>query len=136
MELKFPLYGVIYNWKGLKEENSVYTEEQMRLYEPNVVVYKDVIYDDDDRYSCYDAGFAPNKTYQIYKINNEEQLRAFLSGELNDDISYYEDSEGGPDENGEYGDWRDGWYWENVAENLWTGHENQTMQYILENFKF
>ena len=133
MELKFPLYGVIYNWKGLKEENSVYTEEQMRLYEPDAVVYP---YDENDRYSCYDGGFAHNKTYQIYKINNEEQLRAFLSGELNDDISYYEDSEGGTDENGEYGDWRDGWYWENVTENLWTGYDNPTMQYILENFKF
>ena len=133
MELKFPLYGVIYNWKGLKEENSVYTEEQMLEVDPHAVYFA---YNPDNWHDCCDGAFAANKTYFVFKIYSKEQLKAFLSGELNDDLSSYEDSEGGPDENGEYGDWRDGWYWENVTENLWTGYNNPTTQYILENFKF
>ena len=133
MELKFPLYGVIYNWKGLKEENSVYTEEQMLEVDPPAVYFA---YNPDNWHDCCDGAFTANKTYVVFKIYNQEQLQEFLSGKLNDDISFYDQSEGKPDENGEYGDWRDGWYWENVAENLWTGCDNPTMQYILENFKF
>ena len=25
--MKYPLFGIIYNWKGLKEENYLYTED-------------------------------------------------------------------------------------------------------------
>ena len=29
--MKYPLFGIIYNWKGLKEENYLYTEEELKV---------------------------------------------------------------------------------------------------------
>lgn len=105
------LYGLIYNWKGLKEENSVYTAEQLAElddgYEPTAKEFEGAI--------------AANKTYTVYLLNgsNREEtmanVRAFMTGEKNDDPIY----------NGE------GWYWETVTENFFTGYINPTTQRLI-----
>ena len=36
--MKYPLFGIIYNWKGLKEENYLYTEEELKqFYEGRII---------------------------------------------------------------------------------------------------
>lgn len=105
------LYGLVYNWKGLKEENSVYTAEQLAEldddYEPTATEFEGAI--------------AANKTYIVYLLNGENReqtisnVRSFMTGGKNDDPSY----------NGE------GWYWETVTENFFTGAENPTTQKLI-----
>ena len=139
-ELKFPLYGLIRNYEGLHEENCVYTEEQIRRYDPCVLDYE---FDTQKEWDCTDA--LPrwaNDTAMIFKIYNEDQLRRFLHGECNysqEDLDRYYPTpeENQKDENGEFGDWRDGYYFENTILNYYDdGYDNPTMQYILENLKF
>ena len=31
--MKYPLFGIIYNWKGLKEENYLYTAEELKQFD-------------------------------------------------------------------------------------------------------
>jgi len=148
MELKFPLYGLIRNYQGLHEENCVYTEEQIRKYDPDVLDYP---FDKPGQFLWTDA--YPrwgNDTADVRKIHNEKELRQFLEGAYNYDQNdlddYYDfDEENKKDENGEFGDWRDDYYWINSTENYYYGlpnspeddsDENPTMKYILENFAF
>lgn len=151
MELKFPLYGLIRNYQGLHEENFVYTEEQMRQYDPAVINQLKII--EISNGSCKWTDAYPrwgNDTADVCKIHNEEGLRQFLEGAYNydqNDLDDYYDSEeeNKKDENGELGDWRDDYYWINSTENYYYGlpnspeddsDENPTMKYILENFDF
>ena len=46
MEIGFPLFGIIYNWKGLKEENYLYTAEELRLFDEEL--YQDCMTKPDD----------------------------------------------------------------------------------------
>lgn len=140
MELKFPLYGLIRNYQGLHEENCVYTEEQMRQYDPDVIEKLKIIENSNEDCEWTDA--IPrwgNDTADVKLLHNEEELRLFLQGYDNIDIdTYYPyDEENQKDENGEYGDWRDDYYFENTINNYYDDdYDNPTMQYILENFKF
>jgi hypothetical protein len=111
--LQETLYGIVYNWKGLKEENSVYTSAQLSAEDPNFKPELEI----------QDGAFAANKTYIAYKLtgaNKEEtvaNVKAFLTGGKNDTFDGAEIPEG--------------WYWETVNENLFTGEENPTIKQLI-----
>ena len=100
------IYGIIYDWKGLKEENSLYTVKQLKLLDESYVPQE-----------RYDGAFWGNKTYMAFRLTGrtpeetDENIRAFLTGRYNEsaDMPYIE-----------------GWYWETVGENLFTGEKNET----------
>ncbi len=99
------IYGIIYNWKGLKEENSLYTESQLKEL--------DEAFKPEER---YDGAIAANKTYMAFRLtgNSQEEternIRDFLTGKYNQEEVI-------PTE---------GWYWETVDSNLFTGEPNAT----------
>ena len=105
------VYGIIYDWKGLKEENSIYTAAQLKELDEAFVP--------EDR---YDGAIAANKTYMAIRLTGktpeetDQNVREFLTGRYNEagDIEYIE-----------------GWYWETVEENFFTGEKNETtLEYI------
>lgn len=105
------VYGLLYNWKGLKEENSLYTAAQLKELDEAFVP--------EDR---YDGAIAANKTYMAIRLTGKTQeetdqnVRDFLTGKYNEagDVEYIE-----------------GWYWETVDENFFTGEKNETtLKYI------
>ena len=105
------VYGLLYNWKGLKEENSLYTATQLKELDEAFVP--------EDR---YDGAIAANKTYMAIRLTGKTQeetdqnVRDFLTGKYNEagDMEYIE-----------------GWYWETVDENFFTGEKNETtLKYI------
>ncbi|MDE6059371.1 MAG: ssDNA-binding domain-containing protein [Clostridia bacterium] len=112
--LQSPLYGVVYNWKGLKEENTVYTAAQLSAEDPDFNPELDV----------QDGAFAANKTYFVYKLTGAtseetaENVRAFMTGNMNDTFDGAEMPEG--------------WYWETRTENLFTGGANPTTEKLIQ----
>ncbi len=99
------IYGLIYNWKGLKEENSIYTASELAELDEAFVP--------EER---YDGAIAANKTYMVFRLTGntqeetERNIKRFLTGEYNkEEIIPHED-----------------WYWETVKENFFTGEQNQT----------
>lgn len=100
------IYGIIYDWKGLKEENSLYTVKQLKALDESYVPQE-----------RYDGAFWGNKTYMAFRLTGrtpeetDDNIRAFLTGKYNEtgDMPYIE-----------------GWYWETVEENLFTGEKNET----------
>lgn len=114
--LQAPLFGVIYNWKGLKEENSLYTLAQLKAHDQYF----------NPELDRQDGAFATNKTYIIYKLNGamgEEtaaNVKAFLTGSKNDNFDGAE--------------MPDGWYWETTTDNLFTGEKNQTAEVLIKHF--
>ena len=105
------VYGIIYDWKGLKEENSIYTAAQLKELDEAFVP--------EDR---YDGAIAANKTYMAIRLTGktpeetDQNVREFLTGRYNEagDIEYIE-----------------GWYWETGEENFFTGEKNETtLEYI------
>lgn len=106
------IYGVIYDWQGLKEENSLYTVKQLKEIDPAFVEGAD----------RYEGGFSGDKTYTVYKltgsdsVETEQNIRKFLTGGYNvtGDMVMY-----------------DGWYWETVDTNFFTDSWNETtLEYI------
>lgn len=106
------IYGIVYDWQGLKEENSLYTAKQLKELDPAFVEGAD----------HYEGGFSGDKTYTVYKLTGsnpaetEQNIRKFLTGGYNvtDDMMMY-----------------DGWYWETVDTNLFTdGWNETTLEYI------
>lgn len=92
------LVMVIYNWKGLKEENYLYTVEELQKRNPElcagVVEFPEKWIHD---------GFAANKTYCAKKITSKDELTQFISGFFNDT---------------ELGKTIQDWYWENCKSDL------------------
>lgn len=97
------IYGIVYNWKGLKEENSIYTANQLKELDEAFVPVE-----------MYEGSFAANKTYSAFNLTGSSEdetlsnIRSFLTGKYNDN-PMHED-----------------WYWETVRTNLFTGEENAT----------
>ena len=75
------IYGLIYNWKGLKEENYVYTRSQLRKLDENF----------DAKADRYDGAIAANKTYMVIRLEGaseeetEQIIRDFLTGKYNEE---------------------------------------------------
>lgn len=57
------IYGLIYNWKGLKEENYVYTRSQLHKLDENF----------DAKADRYDGAIAANKTYMVRRLQGETE---------------------------------------------------------------
>ena len=110
-----PLYGLIYNWKGLKEENYIYTRSQLEALDE----------DFDPDAEQYDGAIAANKTYTVFRLQGstvqetEQKVRDFLTGKLNDTPEDREIA---------------GWYWETVTEDFFTGYKNQTAEWAINYF--
>ena len=107
------LYGVVYNYKGLLEENYVYTETQLKELDESFIPDVDE----------YEGAFVANKTYTVYKLsrNTKEEtiknVREFMTGVYNNE---YE-----PTVNDE-------WYWETRTSELFSGSNNNptTIEWI------
>lgn len=73
------LVMIIYNWKGLKEENYLYTMKELEVR-------------DFELYQCIsnnssewcDGAFCANKTYQAKIVQSYDELICFLKGDFND----------------------------------------------------
>lgn len=106
-------YGILYNWKGLKEENYIYTAEELKKLDDNFV----------DDVDSYEGAFSSNKTYVAYKLTRqttnetEKNIRNFITGGYNDTVAP---------------DIVDGWYWETMKEDLFSGLPNQTAIDLIE----
>lgn len=112
------IYGLIYNWKGLKEENYVYTRSQLHKLDENF----------DAKADRYDGAIAANKTYMVRRLQGETEeeteqiVRDFLTGKYNEeDLG----SEAEPVA---------GWYWETVTEDFFTGEKNETAEALIHLF--
>lgn len=114
--ITYPLYGIIYNWKGLKEENYLYTAEELKKFDPEL--YEEC---EDYPYSWHDSTLAdcPWKTWMGIRIKNEIELSQFLEGCYNEK----------PDEDDE------GWYWEDMEDNDLYGYPSNTMREVLAELK-
>lgn len=111
--IQYPLFGICYNWKGLKEENYLYTADELKRFDPDL--YLDCVQSPDDWHDSMlaDCGW---KTWMGTKIDNERQLRDFIRGFYNDVKLVKED----PD-----------WYWENSLDNDLYGERSDTMKNVL-----
>jgi hypothetical protein len=117
--ITYPLYAIIYNWKGLKEENYLYTAEELKKFDPEL--YEKC---EDYPYSWHDSTLAdcPWKTWIGIRIKNETELSQFLKGCYNEK----------PDEDDED---NEGWYWENMEDNDLYGYPSNTMRKALAELK-
>lgn len=111
--LNEPLYGVVYDWKGLKEENTIYTTEQLQEHMPGF----------DSQADLQEGAFDANKTYTVIKLNGSEEtetrykVQSFLTGKYNYAPEGIDD-----------------WYWETRSDNLFTGEANPTADKIIQYF--
>ncbi len=111
--LNEPLYGVVYDWKGLKEENTIYTTEQLQEHMPGF----------DSQADLQEGAFDANKTYTVIKLNGSEEtetrykVQSFLTGKYNYAPEGIDD-----------------WYWETRSDNLFTGEANPTAEKIIQYF--
>ena len=115
--MKYPLFGIIYDWKGLKEENYLYTEEELKRFDKEL--YEDCMA---KPYEWHDSTKAECawKTWMGFKIVGENFLKLFLSGQYNETEREEED---------------EGWYWENVDSNDLYGCASNTMREALAEIK-
>jgi hypothetical protein len=111
-KMKYPLFAIIYNWKGLKEENYLYTEEELKQFDNEL--YKDCIENPDEWHDSQKIECAW-KTWMGKFIESENELKLFVNGYYNDE----------PDEDVD-------WYWENVIDNDLYGRASNTMSEVLD----
>ena len=116
--MKYPLFGIVYNWKGLKEENYLYTEEELKKFDEEL--YEDCMNGKPGEWYDSTKAECAWKTWMGFKIETEDELNAFLSGDYNDMEKTEEDED---------------WYWENVECNNLYGYESNTMKEALVEFK-
>ena len=85
------LVMIIYNWKGLKEENYLYTVEELQKRNPElcagVIEFPEKWIND---------SFSANKTYVAKKVTSANELYDFIAGKFNDTEMYEIDED---------------WYW-------------------------
>ena len=108
------LFGIIYNWKGLKEENYLYTEEELKRFDNELC--EDCIAKPNEWHDSKKAECAW-KTWMGILIDNESMLRDFLNGKFNDTERTEVDED---------------WYWDNIESNSLYGHSSDTMRRVLE----
>lgn len=113
--MKYPLFGIIYNWKGLKEENYLYTEEELKQFDKKL--YDDCMAKPNEWHDSTKAECGW-KTWMGITIDNEHMLNGFLSGEFNDTWRSEDDED---------------WYWDNVESNdLYRCVSNTMREALLE----
>lgn len=114
--MKYPLFGIIYNWKGLKEENYLYTEEELKRFDEEL--YNDCMEKPNEWHDSklIDCAW---KTWMGFRIDGEYTLEKFLDGDYNDD--HVEDD--------------NDWYWENSEDNDLYGYPSDTMSLALREMR-
>lgn len=82
-KLQYPLYGVIQNWKGMKETNYLYTCEELQRFDPKL--YKECNQDYLGQEGWHDSEKSPSAyvTWQGTRLNNQIEVRSFLTGQFN-----------------------------------------------------
>lgn len=116
------LIGIIYNWKGLKEENYLYTLDELAKYDFELL--KDCI-NNQGVFNDSSKATASNKTWMGRLLKTDEEVKTFIEGRWNDDIELIKQEN--PDT--DYSDW----YWENVLDNDLYGEKSDTMKkYVLK----
>ena len=115
--MKYPLFGIIYNWKGLKEENYLYTAEELQRFDKEL--YEDCMAKPNEWHDSImpDCSW---KTWMGTAIKDKNELEWFLVGNDNDTerVEYDED-----------------WYWENVEDNDLYSCASSTMREALAEIK-
>ena len=112
--MKYPLFGIIYNWKGLKEENYLYTAEELKQFDEKL--YEDCMNGHTNEWFDSTKSECAWKTWMGFKITEERFLKRFLAGMYNETERMDED---------------DDWYWENVEDNDLYGYPSNTMREAL-----
>lgn len=114
--MEYPLFGIIYNRKGLKEENYLYTAKELKR--SDIGLFNACVLNSGAWHASLLADCA-SKTWMGTMIENDEMLWKFLQGHFNDTEQ------------------EDGWYWENVEDNdLYGGWcKSDTMRRALAEFK-
>ena len=106
-KINLPLYGIIYNWKGLKEENYLYTGEELQRFDPELFEAcneQPGIFHDSTKVEC------AWKTWMGIRFDTEDDVKDFLSGGCN-----------------AFGDEDSDWYWENALDNDLYGEQSYTL---------
>lgn len=116
--MKYPLFGIIYNWRGLKEENYLYTAEELKQFDKEL--YEDCIHGHLNEFHDSTKADCPWKTWMGFAITEEKYLKMFLEGDYNDTWREEEDED---------------WYWENVEDNDLYGYASNTMREVLEEMR-
>lgn len=119
------LIGIVYNWKGIKEENYLYTLDELAKYDLELL--KDCL-NNPDGFNDSSKAESANKTWMGRLLKTEEEVKDFLKGDWNDDIELLKLENPETD----YSDW----YWENVRDNALYGEKSGTMKQALEKFGF
>lgn len=117
------LIGIIYNWKGLKEENYLYTLDEMAKYDFELL--KDCL-NNPNVFNDSTKSMSANKTFMGKLLKTDEEVESFLSGMYNDNIEEVKFN----NPNIDYSDW----YWENIPDNNLYGEESDTMNIMLQKF--
>ena len=115
--------GIIYNWKGLKEENYLYTLDELAKYDFELL--KDRI-NNPGVFNDSTKSMSANKTFMGKLLKTDEEVEGFLTGKYNDNIEEVQFNN--PDT--DYSDW----YWENVSDNDLYGERSDTMRDMLQKF--
>ena len=119
------LIGIVYNWKGIKEENYLYTLDEMTKYDFELL--RDCL-NNPDGFNVSSKAESADKTWMGRLLKTDEDVKDFLKGGWNDDIELLKW------ENPEI-DYSD-WYWENVRDNDLYGEKSGTMKQALAKFGF
>ena len=119
------LIGIIYNWKGLKEENYLYTLDEIAESDFDLLI--DCL-NNPDTFNVSSKPVAANKTWEGRLLKNDDEIKDFLRGCWNDDIELLKGENPGTD--------YDDWYWENVLDNDLYGKKSETMKQNLDKFGF
>ena len=117
--------GIICNWKGIKEENYLYTLDEMAKYDFELL--KDCL-NNPEAFNDSLKSKSANKTRMGRLLKTDEEVKDFFRGCWNDDTELLklENPEN------DYSDW----YWENVQDNDLYGEKSETMKQTLERLGF
>lgn len=109
--------GIIYNWKGLKEENFLYTLDELAQFDFDLL-QKCI----GDCSGFHDSAKAECgwKTWSGRLLKTDEEIKEFLSGKFNDEERKEVDED---------------WYWENQHDNDLYGRFSPTMKSELNRLK-
>lgn len=117
--------GIIYNWKGLKEENYLYTLDEMAKYDFELLrdcINNPDVFNDSQKIEC------ANKTWEGRLLRTDKEVKDFCNGHWNENIELLKQQ----NPKNDYGDW----YWENVLDNDLYGKKSETMKQNLDRLGF
>lgn len=114
--------GLIYNWKGFKEENYLYTLDEMAELDFGLLakcINHPTCFQESDKVEC------PWKTFEGRLLRSDEEVIQFLTGTWNDTSRMDEDSE----------EYTEDWYWANQLNNDLYGVRSDTMRKAIGTYR-